>query len=168
MDLKQKLMYQSLSSPDFHDVGEFHEKFGLDNCTRQMPGPREVSDDLLEFRLKFLLEELREFGEAVGYHLVMDNEEIKFERNPGSPAKIDHEKAFDALIDLNYVSLGTAHLFGYPWPVGWSAVQRANMAKERAKEAKQSARGSTWDVIKPQGWTAPDIKGILRRWGFNV
>lgn len=148
---------------DFHDVGEFHEKFGLDNCTHHEPGPREVPADLVEFRAQFLAEELEETLHAMGFKGAMVTLGLR-----DIDAKIDHEKVFDGLIDLNYVSHGTAHLFGYPWAQGWAAVQRANMAKERAKEARQSARGSVWDVIKPAGWQPPDIKGLLERWGFRV
>lgn len=145
---------------DFHDVGQFHEKFGLDNCTGHVPGPRDVPEDLIAFRMKFLIEELQEIAEGLGYELKCDLSARDVQKD------IDHAKVFDGLIDLNYVSHGTAHLFGYPWGLGWRAVQTANMAKERAASPKQSARGSVWDVIKPPGWQSPDIKAILRRWGF--
>lgn len=43
----------------------------------------------------------------------------------------------------------------------WKDVQRANMSKERALRAEDSKRGSTWDVIKPKGWTAPDPQAVI-------
>lgn len=46
----------------------------------------------------------------------------------------------------------------------WKDVQRANMSKERALKASDSKRGSTYDVIKPAGWKAPNTKGILAKW----
>jgi len=134
--------------PNSDDVGHFHQKFSLDNTTYERPGPRVVSDALLEFRIKFMSEELTEFATAA--------------------AADDHAKMFDALLDLVYVAMGTAHLLGYPWQDGWDEVQRANMMKERAKRAEDSKRGSTFDVIKPPGWTAPDIEAILRARGFKV
>jgi predicted HAD superfamily Cof-like phosphohydrolase len=152
---------------NFDDVGNFHEKFGLDNVTYGNAGPREVSKKLLEFRMRFLIEELEEFVEAVGYKLVGDswgNISIQ-EVNSEFP---DHAQAFDALLDLTYVAMGTAHLEGYPWQQGWDRVQRANITKERAKpDGSNSARNSSFDVVKPAGWTAPDIAGLLRELGWQ-
>jgi Phosphoribosyl-ATP pyrophosphohydrolase len=78
----------------------------------------------------------------------------------------DLAKMFDSLIDLVYVAHGTAHLFGFPWEVGWKMVQDANMTKVRAERADQSERGGTWDVIKPPDFQPPDIKGLLHRLAF--
>jgi predicted HAD superfamily Cof-like phosphohydrolase len=151
--LRRKIQSLSVDTePDYeHDissVGHFHEKFNLDNVTHRDPGPREVSEELLDFREKFMEEELREFKEA---------------RTRGDIAGMA-----DALVDLSYVTLGTAHVMGFPWQELFFTVQKANMAKERAMRAEQSSRGSTFDVIKPVGWQAPDIKGVLRRHGWNI
>ena len=131
---------------DFRDVGVFHHKFGLDNVIFNPIGPREIPADLIDFRVKFMQEELNEFIEGA---------------NLGDEAQMA-----DALIDLVYVAIGTAHLMGLPWTQLWAEVQAANMAKERAVRSDQSRRGSTWDVIKPEGWRAPDIKGILKKFGW--
>ena len=130
---------------NFDDVGDFHEKFGLDSVTHHDAGPREVPDDLLEFRLKFLREELDEFEIAI--------------------ADRDAPAMFDALIDLVYVALGTAQLCGFPWQDGWDEVQRSNMSKVRAApDGSDSARRSAWDVVKPPGWVPPNIANILARY----
>lgn len=154
------------------DVGEFHEKFGLDNTVHNETGPREVPRDLIEMRLNFLLEELRELALAcgAGFEVVLHPADRSIEniRIVSRTDEIDHAEAFDALLDLNYVSHGTAHLLGYPWQEGWEAVQAANMAKVRAASAAESKRGSAYDVVKPEGWTAPDQAEILRRHGFDV
>lgn len=134
---------------NFDHVGDFHEKFGLDNVTHQGAGARDVSEETMDFRRKFLQEELDEFDEA---------------RAAGDDARM-----FDALLDLVYVAMGTAHLKGYPWQVGWEAVQEANMVKVRANEdGSNSKRGSSLDVIKPKGWQSPDIAEVLRRVGFDI
>lgn len=153
---------------DHADVGRFHEKFGLDNTTFHDPGPRVVDHELLKFRVKFMLEELLEFMDASGFALVSDPEhpnQVKVVENPFFLGE-DAAGMFDALIDLNYVSLGTAHLLGFPWDEGWDAVQEANMAKERATNETASERGGTWDVVKPEGWKAPDINAILDQYGW--
>jgi predicted HAD superfamily Cof-like phosphohydrolase len=135
-------------SNNFDDVGAFHEKFGLHNTTWHPEGPHVMSTELEEFRLKFLDEELQELRDGL--------------------AEEDEAKTFDALLDLVYVAMGTAHLRGYPWQAGWDAVQAANMSKERAlsNEDTRSKRGSSYDVVKPDGWTAPDIEGVLSRYGW--
>jgi predicted HAD superfamily Cof-like phosphohydrolase len=152
---------------DNDDVGIFHTKFGLDNTIQNKPGPRIWNQEQLEFRLKFLKEELQEFED--GMHAQ------------------DPEQMFDALLDLVYVAHGTSHLLGFPWREGWAEVQRANMTKERCKIGhkyvgdphrglcdicaqpfiKHGVRGSLWDVIKPAGWTPPDIRGILKKFGWD-
>lgn len=135
---------------NFNDVGTFHQKFDLDNVTYQGVGPRHgVDNDLLEFRRKFMQEELDEFTAAM-------------ERG-------DDVEMFDALLDLAYVVFGTAHLLGYPWQTGWDEVQRSNMEKERAAaDGSNSKRLSAFDVVKPEGWTPPNLKGILKSFGFDV
>jgi predicted HAD superfamily Cof-like phosphohydrolase len=136
-------------SSNFDDVGDFHEKFGLDNVTHHGPGPRDVPADLLDFRRKFLQEELDEFDRG---------------REAGDDAQM-----FDALMDLVYVAMGTAHLMGYPWQDGWARVQAANMAKVRAAaDGSDSKRGSAFDVVKPEGWRPPDIDGLLEQVGFTL
>lgn len=137
-----------MSAQQFHEVGQFHHKFGLDNITYDSaPGPREVDPNLLEFRRKFLHEELTEFEEGI--------------------IAGDHAKMFDSLIDLVYIAYGTAHLMGYPWEEGWIMVQRANMLKERSTSTDAgSDRGSSFDIVKPPGWTPPDIEGLLAEFGW--
>lgn len=134
-------------SNNFRDVGDFHRRFDL-HASDIYPGPVEVPEEVLDFRVKFLEEELEEFkkGRAEG----------------------DHEQMFDALLDLVYVAMGTAHFLGYPWEDGWDEVQMANMAKVRAaKDGSNSKRGSSFDVVKPEGWQPPQIGQVLWFNGFG-
>lgn len=148
----KKLNRQFQLKTDFHDVGMFQEKFGMDNCTFHAPGPRPEDKELIDFREKFMNEELYEFAVA---------------REQG-----DIVRMFDALLDLVYVAEGTAHFLGLPWDEGWAEVQRANMKKRRATSVEESqastGRGSAFDVVKPEGWTPPDLAKILRRYGFTI
>lgn len=151
---------------DFGDVGRFHYKFGLRANQFDGWGPLPFDSEMIEFRIKFMGEELIEFIEGAGYRIELgpDNHP-KLVRSEG--VEPDHAQMFDALIDLVYVALGTAHLQGYPWQKGWDLVQTANMAKVRAaKDGSNSKRGSSLDVVKPEGWTAPDIEGLLRSYGW--
>lgn len=130
---------------NFEDVGDFHRKFDL-RASDVEPGPVDFSRALIDFRIGFLQEELDEFKEAVD-----DRDQVGM---------------FDALLDLVYVAMGTAHLLGYPWQEGWDEVHRANMTKLRATAAEQSMRNSTLDVVKGPDFVPPDIAGVLERAGF--
>lgn len=55
---------------------------------------------------------------------------------------------------------------GIPFRAVWDEVHSANMKKERAKSAADSTRGSKLDVVKPPGWTAPDVAKVLREYGW--
>jgi len=128
---------------EYSDVARFHNKFDLYTET----GPQPWDDEFMQFRFKFMKEELDEFLEG------MDEQ--------------DHAKMFDALMDLVYVAMGTAYSMGYPWREGWQLVQRANMAKVRAQpDGSDSLRGSPRDVVKPSDWVAPDIEGLLKERGW--
>lgn len=119
------------------DVLAFQQKFQVPMASQ----PAFLDPQAFEFRFRFMHEELQEFLEA---HM-----------------KGDMHGAADALVDLAYVLHGTALMMGLPWPRLWEEVQRANMAKERATHAGQSKRGSALDVIKPEGWKAPDHTAAL-------
>lgn len=129
----------------FDDVGEFHRKFGLPHLG-DGESPRLLSETDFNFRYRFLKEELRELDEAQGNG--------------------DLAKVADALADLVYVALGTAHLMGVPMNEIWAEVQRANLAKARARGADdpRSTRGHRLDVVKPEGWLPPDVEGVIARY----
>lgn len=131
---------------NFQDVQDFHDKFGVPRHQR----PTLLTGEALEFRIKFLEEELAEFKKAhadLEAGLITEAEAL--------------EQAADALVDEVYVAMGTADMMGLPWQQLWDEVQRANMEKVRATEASQSKRGSALDVIKPDGWKAPDHRPAL-------
>lgn len=131
---------------DFEDVAYFHRKFGLptQSCAEPI---RELGDEVLDFRIGFIEEELQELKDA---------------RAAG-----DHAGMADALIDLVYVAMGTAHFANYPWHELWDEVQRANCDKERA--VVPTERGGTLDIIKPEGWVPPNIERIisLHKFGYQ-
>ena len=56
------------------------------------------------------------------------------------------------------------------WQECWDEVQRANMTKERVLAGgvdSRSKRGHTLDVVKPEGWTGPQLLPILRKHGYE-
>lgn len=130
--------YPSMTSA-YEDVREFHKKFGLEDPNT----PTWLTFEEMQFRVKFMMEELQEFQDAV-------------------TAK-DMVKAADSLVDLAYVVLGTSARMGLPHDDIHTLVHMANMRKERAQSSEQSKRGSTLDVIKPVDWHGPenDIRDLL-------
>ncbi len=117
---------------NFQDVVDFMTKFEV----AYVGSSRLLSQEVFEFRWKFLHEELREFELA---------------HDAG-----DLVKTFDALLDLAYVVFGTAQLMGLPWHEGWRAVQAANMRKVRGPTKRGGAHGL--DVMKPPGWVGPEAE----------
>lgn len=139
-----------MTKTHMEDIADFHRKFDLAYDGK----PRLLPKDLSDFRIGFKEEELREYRDAthVG-HL-----EITGHHTPDVGMITSClEDQLDGLVDMVYVILGTAYLHGYEmrWQEAWDRVHRANMAKVRATEASQSARGSTHDVVKPKGWEKP-------------
>ncbi len=127
----------------FRDVGDFHHKFKLPTYGETPPAT--LLPDVFMFRLKFMREELDEF---LYCHLTNDL-----------------AGCADALVDLIYVALGTAHFMGIPFNDIWLAVQDANMRKVLAESAAdpRSKRQHRFDVVKPEGWTPPDHIPALGR-----
>lgn len=157
--VEQGLHVRGVRAPDMMlDIEAFHQKFGLEYNGK----PRILEPELFEFRKKFMLEELEEWAdEQMGLVQALTEDD-------GKP---DHRRVamglhqqLDALVDLTYVVLGAAYLqFGSEvFHEAWRRVQTANMAKVRAQTADESKRDSTFDVVKPQGWTPPDHHDLVR------
>jgi hypothetical protein len=102
-----------------------------------------LPDDQVWGRVQMMIEELREFAEAV---------------RDG-----DLEKQADSLVDLDYFLLGTAAMMGLPYDALFAEVHRANMGKVLCASAEESARLNKLDCKKPEGWRPPDIAGVLER-----
>ena len=96
----------------------------------------------LNFRVRFIEEELNELKEASKPMIPIDKEEI-----------------VDALIDICVVAIGTLDLFNIDAHKAWDEVLKANMNKEvGVKETRPNPIGLP-DLIKPEDWKAPDHTG---------
>lgn len=118
-------------------IAEFHEKFGLEYSG----APRQLQPEVSQFRQMFHMEEAREYA--------------------GCAATGDMHGMLDALVDQVYVCLGTAYLHGFDFNEAFRRVHEANMKKVRAMHAGESKRGSSFDVVKSEGWTAPDLTDLV-------
>ncbi|USN16604.1 hypothetical protein POLEWNIK_00780 [Brevundimonas phage vB_BpoS-Polewnik] len=146
-----------LVRPDFLlDVANFHEKYQLEYNGK----PRILPLDVAKFRLDFNQEELDEWKEFAGKGL------MAVAQDSIDQADVTHciEMQLDAAVDQMYVLLGTVYLQGL-MPVfeeAWRRVHAANMAKVRAlRDGSDSKRGSAYDVVKPEGWIAPDHSDLV-------
>jgi predicted HAD superfamily Cof-like phosphohydrolase len=115
------------------DVLAFHRKFAC--YVGDYPHlPRR---SIVDLRLRLIREEYRELLKAIRL---------------GDLAGIA-----DAIADLVYVIIGTAIAFGIDIRPIWQAVQQSNMAK--------TGGGTRGDgkILKPPGWRAPDVAGLVAR-----
>jgi thymidylate kinase/predicted HAD superfamily Cof-like phosphohydrolase len=122
------------------DIKDFHEKFGLE----YKDGPRFLEGEEFSFSVKCLQEEVDEYDDA-------------------HDSNRDLAGTLDALVDLVYFALGRAYRHGFPFERAWNRVHVKNMLKVRAARDSDSKRGSKIDVVKPLGWTPPDLSDLVVR-----
>ena len=123
-------------SIDWHaDVMEFHRKFCPQLIGTARVGFAYRTADIMRWNL---IEE--EFGEL---DRAWVNDDI--------------EGFADAIGDLIYVLIGHAITSGIDMRPIWDAIHAANMAKEGGHRREDGK------VLKPPGWVAPDIAGVLDR-----
>lgn len=144
-------------TPHLSDVKEFDIKMEQ-GCTS---GPWVPEPSWLLFRLRFLGEELREIGMALG--IVID---VTCTQVADATALVGEDRvealsdALDGFVDLEYVLLGTVLQMGYGavYDEAWRRVHEKNMLKEIGVKP---SRGYFKDVIKPPGWTPPDLQDLV-------
>ena len=120
-----------------HDINEMHAKYGVHDWIEDNMDNKELMQKFLDFRLKFLDEELNETKAAAQY-----------DRNAS--------EVVDGLIDLCVIAIGTLDAFNVDAQKAWEAVHAANMAKEvGVKESRPNPLGLP-DLIKPEGWKGPE------------
>lgn len=74
---------------------------------------------------------------------------------------IDLPALVDATVDLDYVVEGLRVRLGVDGDPIWAAVHAANMAKSTGPIREDGKR------TKPEGWTPPDVEGLLREQGWD-
>jgi predicted HAD superfamily Cof-like phosphohydrolase len=72
--------------------------------------------------------------------------------------KDDIENVAKELADIIYIVCGTAASYGIPLDRVFNEVHRSNM--EKLVDGKV-VRRDDGKILKPEGWTAPDIKSVL-------
>ena len=74
----------------------------------------------------------------------------------------DMEAELDALIDILVVTIGAIHSAGFDGEGAWKEVMSTNFAKIDRETGKVRKR-EDGKVLKPQGWTAPNMVPFLTK-----
>ncbi len=115
---------------------EFNEAFEIPKMEAPGLGP----DDLAELRVKLLREEVEEYAQAL--------------------ADGDLVEVLDALADIGYILAGSVinHGLHHLYDEAFAEVHRSNMAKLVDGKVLRREDGK---VMKPEGWTPPELADIL-------
>ena len=73
----------------------------------------------------------------------------------------DPVEQLDALIDILVVTIGAIHSMGADAEGAWKEVMRTNFAKIDHETGKVRKR-EDGKVLKPIGWTAPNLKPFIK------
>ena len=123
------------------DIEDMHTKFGVNDAINKLT-PDQLKQ-FLEFRIKFLQEELDEMSDAKSADDVVD-----------------------ALIDLCVVAITTLDAYEVDAYEAWDRVLAANMAKEAGVNPNRFNPLGLPDLLKPADWKAPfhyDNVGLLKK-----
>lgn len=112
---------------DIHKMHEHYKAHAAD-----------FNGDFLQFRQRFVEEEVREMDEAI------------LSNNP--------EAVVDALIDACVVAIGTLDLAGVDVQKAWNTVLACNMLKTPGENPSRVGSGG-FDLVKPEGWSPPSHEG---------
>ena len=122
------------------DMKDMASKYKIQDAVNNLD--RQQLRSFLNFRVRFIEEELNELKEATKPMIPLDQEEV-----------------VDALIDICVVAIGTLDLFDVNAHEAWDEVLEANMNKKvGVKESRPNPNGLP-DLIKPKDWKAPDHTG---------
>ena len=126
-------------------------------------GHPSMFDDTMSFQIKYGLYDPNVFG-----FLPEENMKVKIGHLQEEMAEVlkayenkDLNEFCDGILDLVYVGLGTLALMNMPANALWTDIQIRNMNKIRATADTVGKRGSTFDVVKPAGWTGPRTAEII-------
>jgi hypothetical protein len=113
------------------------EKF-MQACDQTVNG---FNQEQFKLYLGLIEEEYKELKEAVNNH--------------------DQLESLDALIDILVVTIGAIHSAGWDAEGAWKEVMQTNFAKIDSETGKVRKR-EDGKVLKPLGWTAPELKQFIK------
>ena len=125
------------------DMNRMHKKYGVHEKINEMD--KETLKKFLHFRISCIQEELDELKGASKTLLPQ--------------LECDPEEVVDALIDICVFAIGTLDLFGVDANQAWKEVYHANIGKEIGIKKERPNPYGLPDLIKPEGWQAPNHSG---------
>lgn len=151
----------------FKDVMEFRRVGEQDHPdTPTVPTLTQEERDALKHHgqtIKKIQEQLKGYDSGVALAFRLICEELAETMIATSTVEQDGlVEVADGLADLNYVVNWASGTFGLNLDKYHEEVHRANMAKFPNGEVLRDEQGK---VIKPEGWTPPDIQSILNNQG---
>ena len=151
---------------DYDKVREFTQQAGQ-YCS---PEPESMNRGEVEFLIRMCLSELQELALTVTGSV--DESVDMLRRCVGTIDKSEHAKLdteddviaaqADSLVDLYYYGLNAFSKKSVDISEIFDTVHASNMAK-RDPKTLQFIKRDDGKIIKPDGWTAPDITAIIRR-----
>ena len=98
----------------------------------------------------------QQFGMYVGL-IKEEHDELTVAMNNSDPVE-----TLDALIDILVVTIGAIHSMGADAEGAWKEVMRTNFDKID-KETGKVRKREDGKVLKPLGWTAPELAPFLNK-----
>ena len=102
----------------------------------------EFNADQFNLYMTLIEEECRELGDAVGQH--------------------DKVETVDALVDILVVTIGALHSMGADAEGAWKEVMQTNFNKID-KETGKVRKREDGKVLKPLGWTPPNLEPFVKK-----
>jgi predicted HAD superfamily Cof-like phosphohydrolase len=96
------------------------------------------------------------------YKLYLDLMEEEWKELKAALLMGDRVEQLDALLDFIVVTTGAIHSAGFDGEGGWKEVMRTNFAKID-KETGKVRKREDGKVLKPQGWTPPDLTPYVKK-----
>ncbi len=151
-------------------VGHMPSALSIIHVAHGFPDPTSPTvpqDDRVRFRARLIAEEALEtiaalFSDGKGYQSAFDR--IGFALSSfikEAPVKVDMVAFADGCADLDYVTEGARQEFGIDGAPIAAEVHRSNMAKVGGPMREDGK------VMKPPGWTPPDVASELRKQGWS-
>lgn len=140
----------------FAAVGQRQPGFGGATEAEVRLGLQLVAEEFFE-----LLEALVAVGSAESRAMFAGSKGAVMSVIDAHALEIDLPALVDATVDLDYVVEGLRVRLGVDGDPIWTAVHAANMAKRTGPIREDGKR------LKPEGWTPPDVEGLLREQGWD-
>lgn len=143
------------------DINHMDNPFGLEDSVEFFMGR---ADQLVEIGFPPFFSELRQnrWKMFVG----PDGESTEYLK---AEAHDDLPEVVDGLIDMMWVLMGTLYTYVGPQCARalMAEVRRANLSKVDGSLG-ELVKDDNGKVRKPEGWTGPDVRGVLERFGWQM